>query len=152
MAGIAFLAEKEGRLINSFKNLFLTAGVMLVVNPLWITDLGFILSFVSSASIMIFSRKILNFLKFVPGVVREDLSTTLSAQIGVAPILFVTFGQFSLLSPIVNVLVLWTVPLIMIVGSLGGVIGLVFPIFGKLILYISYPLGWWFTKVVEIFA
>ena len=152
MAGVAFLAEKEGKLINSFRNLFLTAGVMLVVNPLWMTDLGFVLSFVSSASIMVFSKKILKFFKFVPGVIKEDLSTTLSAQIGVAPIIFVTFGQFSLLSPIVNVLVLWTVPPIMILGSLGGVIGLTFPILGKLILYLSYPLGWWFTKVVEIFS
>ncbi len=152
MAGVSFLVESRGRILNSFKNLLLTAGVMLVVNPLWVTDLGFILSFVSTASIMIFSKKILNFFKFMPDIIKQDLSTTLSAQIGVAPIIFVTFGKFSLLSPIVNVLVLWTVPLIMILGALGGTVGLLFPFLGKLILYIGYPLGLWFTKIVEIFA
>ena len=152
MAGVAFLAEKKGRLINSFRNLFLTAGMMLLFRPHWIDDLGFILSFVSTFSIMVFSGKFAKIFKFLPKIIKENFTTTLSAQIGVAPILFVTFGQFSLLSPIVNVLVLWTVPLIMILASLGGVIGLIFPILGKVILYISYPLGWWFSKAVNLFS
>ena len=91
-----------------------------------------------------FSWRILTLLK-------EGLATSIAAQIGVAPILFVTFGSFNFLSPIINMLVLWTIPGIMILGAVGGIMGLVFPFLGKLILYISYPLTWWFIKIVSIY-
>lgn len=152
MAVTAFSAENEGRLAGAWRILFLTAGIMLAIEPGWITDIGFILSFVSTASIMVFEKKISKFLKFMPKILKEGFTTSLAAQIGVAPILFVTFGQFNPLSPIINALVLWTVPYIMILGSLGGVFGLIFPAFGKFILYICYPLTWWFTKIVELFS
>lgn len=152
MAILAFWAEGSGRLINSFRILALSALIMLLIVPAWITDLGFILSFVSTASIMIFGKRIGKIFKKLPKIIGESFSTSLAAQIGVAPILFVTFGQFNILSPLINALVLWTVPYIMILGSLGGIIGLVFPALGKLVLYISYPLGWWFASVVSIFS
>jgi hypothetical protein len=88
----------------------------------------------------------------VPGIFREGFSTSLAAQIGVAPILFVTFGQFNLLSPIINALVLWTIPPITIIGGIGGIIGLMIPFFGKLILLLSYPLTSWFIWIVELFS
>lgn len=152
MSLLTFWAQNYGRLINAWRVLLLTAGVMLLIQPDWIADIGFILSFVSTASIMLFGRRIAIYLKHIPRFIKEDFSTTLAAQIGVSPILFVTFGQFNILSPIINLLVLWTVPFIMILGSLGGITGLVFPAFGKLILYISYPLLWWFTQIVKIFG
>lgn len=152
MAMVAFWAESSGRLIPSFRNLLLTAGLMLVIEPSWVTDVGFILSFVSTASIIIFSRRIFKLLKGFPDFIKQDFSTTLSAQIGVAPILFITFGQFNILSPLANVLVLWTIPYIMILGSVGGVLGLIFPLLGKFVLYICYPLLWWFSFIVSIFS
>jgi len=100
---------------------------------------------------MVFEKRIAKLLKFMPGVLKEGFSTSFAAQIGVSPILFVTFGQFNILSPLINALVLWTVPYIMILASLGGVVGLMLPILGKLILYVCYPLTWWFAKIVEIF-
>ena len=151
MAFVTFWSQTEGRLVSAWRNLFLTAGVMLIVEPDWTGDLGFILSFVSTASIMAFEKKIFGFLKSVPNIIRESFSTSLAAQIGVAPILFVTFGQFNPLSPFINALVLWIVPFIMILGALGGGFGLIFPLLGKLILYICYPLTWWFAEIVEIF-
>lgn len=151
MAVAAFWAQGTGRVTNTWRNLLLAAGVMLVIVPSWISDLGFILSFVSTASIMLFERKIARFVKFLPKIASEGISTSLAAQIGVAPILFVTFGQFNLLSPVINALVLWTVPYIMVLASLGGIIGLIFPLLGKVFLYLSYPLGWWFTWVVSFF-
>jgi competence protein ComEC len=130
----------------------MTAGIMLAIQPDWIIDVGFALSFTSTAFIMLFEKRIAKALKFVPEVLKEGLSISLAAQIGVAPILFVTFGQFNIWSPLINALVLWVVPYIMILGSIGGVVGLVFPFLGKMILWLSYPLSWWFCKVVQIFS
>ena len=151
MATFAFLAQRMGRLSFSWRILTLTCLIMLIYNPLWLSDTGFILSYVSTASLMLFQTKINNYLKILPGFLKEGLTTSIAAQIGVAPILFVTFGSFNFLSPIINMLVLWTIPGIMILGAVGGIMGLVFPFLGKLILYISYPLTWWFIKIVSIY-
>jgi competence protein ComEC len=151
MGSIAFLAQYKGRLIDSYRLLFYSAGLMLLIKPIWITDLGFILSFVATLSLMLFQKKIDAKLSFVPNILREGLSTSLAAQIGVAPIIYVTFGQFNILSPIINALILWTISYIMILGALGGLVGLIVPFLGKLVLLISFPLLWWFTKVIDIF-
>jgi competence protein ComEC len=152
MAGFAFLAQEMGRMISGWRVLLITGGVMLAISPDWLIDIGFILSFVSTGALLLFERPIREKLKFVPEIIKEGLSTSLAAQIGVAPILFVTFGQFNIWSPVANALVLWTVPYIMILGAVGGVAGLIIPFFGKLVLWLAYPFLWWFTKIVEIFS
>ena len=152
MALLAFWAVETGRLVNAWRVLFLTAGIMLAIQPDWFTDIGFALSFTSTASIMLFEKRIGRVLKFVPEVLKEGLSTSFAAQIGVAPILFVTFGQFNIWSPLINALVLWTIPYIMILGSIGGAIGLIFPLLGKIVLWLSYPLNWWFVTIVQLFV
>jgi len=151
MSSLVFLGQGTGRLTATWRILVLTAGLMLVYNPDWLVDIGFILSFVSTASLMLFEGKIRKRLSKVPEILKEGLSTSLAAQIGVAPILFVTFGQFNIWSPVINALVLWTVPVMMVLGSVGGVVGLIWPFLGKLILLLSYPLLYWFVSIVSIF-
>ena len=141
-------AQLTGRVAQAWKGLLVSGLLMLIVKPAWLADIGFILSFTATASLMLFEEKINGFIHFVPGIFRESLSTSLAAQIGVAPILFVTFGQFNILSPIINALVLWVVPLIMIIGSIGGLVGLLVPALGQLMVYLVYPLTAWFIFVV----
>jgi len=151
MAGVLFLSQETGRLVNAWRVLVLTAALMLIYNPDWIADIGFILSFVSVGSLMLFERRIKTWLSRVPEVLKEGLSTSLAAQIGVAPIMFVTFGRFNILSPVVNALVLWMVPPLMILGAVGGILGLIFPFLGKIVLWVSFPLLWWFVHIVTLF-
>jgi competence protein ComEC len=152
MASLAFIAQETGRPVNAWRVLFLTAALMLIYNPDWLIDIGFILSFAATSSIMLFQKRIGSWLRRAPEILRQDFSTTLAAQIGVTPILFVTFGQFNIWSPVANLLVLWTVPGIMILGAVGGVVGLIVPGVGKMIVYLTYPMLWWFVKIVEIFS
>lgn len=149
MSSFLFAGQEAGRVIATWRIFIITALLMLIYNPLWLTDIGFILSFVSTGSLMLFEKRIRRLLKLVPEVFKEGLSTSLAAQIGVAPILFVTFGQFNIWSPLINALVLWTIPYLMIIGSLGAVVGLIIPFLGKMIVLLSYPLLWWFVKVVS---
>lgn len=152
MASMLFLSQETGRLVSTWRVLVITGALMLIYNPDWLIDIGFILSFVSTMSLMLFEKRIRNYLKKVPEVLKEGLSTSLAAQIGVAPILFVTFGQFNIWSPLVNALVLWTVPYLMILGAIGGALGLAVPVLGKTVLYLSYPLLWWFVRIVGLFS
>jgi competence protein ComEC len=152
MGSVAFLAQGLGRLYSAGRALFISAALMLIIKPDWLTDLGFILSFVSTGSLMLFERKIASLIRFVPGIFREGLSTSLAAQIGVAPILFITFGQFNPLSPLVNALVLWVIAPMTVIGGIAGVIGLVSFVLGKVILLLSFPLTTWFIWIVGTFG
>lgn len=152
MGSIAFTAQLFGRLSLAFRSLVMSALIMLLIKPVWLNDLGFILSFVATTALILWQKPIERRLYFVPGVLREGLSTSLAAQIGVAPILFVTFGQFNPLSPLINALVLWTIPYITVLGMVGGLVGVVVPFFGKLVLYLAYPLCLYFNGVISIFS
>ncbi len=152
MASFVFVSQELGRIAESFRILLITGFMMLIIKPTWIYDLGFTLSFVSAGSLIIFQSKINKKIEKVPAIFREGISTSLAAQIGVAPILFVTFGQFNILSPISNLLVLWSVPLIMVIGVIAACIGLVIPFLGQLVLYLVYPLTSWFIWIVKTVA
>ncbi len=152
MSSFLLFGQRLGRVTSTWRIFFLTIVGMLLFRPEWLTDIGFLLSFASTASLLAFEAKIRKKLERIPEIFKESLSTSLAAQVGVAPILFVTFGQFNMLSPLINALILWTIPPIMVLGAIGGILGLVFEPLGKLALYLSYPLLWWFVRVVEIFS
>ena len=93
-----------------------------------------------------------NKLKFIPKFLREGFSTSLSAQILVAPILYFTFGYFSIWSPIINGLVLWVVPYITVLGMISSVFVFLSPLLARILLLLTYPLTYFFISVVSLFA
>lgn len=147
-----FIAQEHGRVVSSWYILTITVYIMLLINPLWVSDLGFIMSFVSTASLMLFEKPISSKLRFLPSLLKSSLSTTLAAQVGITPILFVTFGQFNILSPLVNSLILWTIPIIMVSGALVALIFSFVPFVATLLLWLSYPFVLWFLGVVSLFS
>lgn len=156
MGILVFSAQLTGRQSNSFLGLFLAGFLMLFKNPSLIFDIGFQLSFMATLGLIYFrplfflNSKIKNLLRRV--LIGDDLATTISAQIFTLPILLVNFGSYSIFSIIVNVLVLWTVPIIMIIGGLAVIFGLVFEPFGYLLSYLSIPFLLYFEKIVEVFS
>jgi competence protein ComEC len=155
MAQLAFGAVLFGRQYNGIYGLALTAGAMVLWSPLLIEDIGFQLSVLATLGIIVlnplFTRYVKNFasLNFV---IVEDLITTFSAQVFTLPILLLAFGQYGLLSILVNMLVLWTIPLITIVGGIGVLVGLLVAPLGQAIVYVCLPLLWYFVKVTSFFA
>lgn len=152
MATITFAAVILGRLTFALKALFYTLFIMLILNPYFLFDLGFLLSFAATLSLILFGDRVDSMLKFIPKFAREGFSTSLAAQILVAPILYFTFGYFSILSPIINGLVLWTVPYITILGMISSFFIFIFPFLAKILLLFSYPLTYFFVSIVSFFA
>lgn len=152
MGSIAFGAQIAGRVSLALHALLVSVAFMLIIFPYWAYDLGFVLSFVATLSLILFESKVSYLLKRVPFLFKKDLATTLAAQIGVAPILLLTFGRFSLLSPLINSLILWTIPPIMLIGAAAALVGLVIPVLGELVLYLAYPFTWWFTTVIDLIS
>lgn len=152
MGSLAFFAQATGRLAVAWWSLFLSAWTMLMIWPSWINDFGFLLSFSATAGILAFEKPINSLIsRRVAPALKQDFSTSLAAQISTTPILFFAFGQFTPWSPIVNALILWTVAPMMVIGFIGGLIGLFIEPLGKFIIFLSYPLVFFFVKVIEIF-
>lgn len=131
MGSIVLLASQVNR-AYSFRNIIAFAAfLMVLVNPkVLVFDVGFQLSFLALLGIVYFSPAIKKFFKIKKdgGFLswKENLLTTLSAQIFVAPFLISYFGKFSLLSLLANLLILSAIPLTMALGFIIGGVGLVF--------------------------
>ncbi len=147
MGIFGFSALILGRQYLGIYGLGLSAFLMLFISPQLLFDVGFQLSFLATFGLLyirpIFQGK---------SLIGEDVATTLAAQLATLPVLLGNFGAYSLLSVIVNGLVLWTVPILMVLGGIGAVVGLVFAPLGKLFLYLSLPLLLYFQNVVSIFG
>ena len=85
----------------------------------------------------------------MPGIFREGMSTSLAAQIGVAPIIFFFFGQFNPFSFLINALVLWTIAPMTILAGLAAILVLISESLARLSLILVYPLTSWFIWVIE---
>ncbi len=156
MGILVFLAQLTGRQNSSFLALFFAAFLMLMRTPSLILDVGFQLSFLATFG-LVYLRPIF---AFIPGIKRfseksvivEDLTTTLTAQISTLPILLANFGSYSLWSIPVNAIVLWTVPILMIIGGAAAIISFLIEPMARVVLYFSVPFLLYFTKIVEVFG
>lgn len=155
MGSLAFSAEASGKVYWAWWGLFLSAALMLLFWPFWITDLGFLLSFAATSGILAFEKPVRSYLseklRYIPALFRDNFATSTAAQAAVSPILWFTFGQFSPWSPFVNSAVLWTIGPIMSIASLAAIIGLLIEGLGRAIILLSYPLLWYFVKIAQIF-
>lgn len=149
MSILAFSASFFGRQNLSIVTIFVTGYIMLFINPNLISDVGFQLSFLATLGILLIKPLIKNKNK---NFLIDDLGTTISAQATTLPILLSVFGSYGLLSILVNGLVLWTVPVLMILGSLALIFSIIFEPIGKLFLFLTLPILFFFEKTVTFFG
>ncbi|MDP3941539.1 MAG: ComEC/Rec2 family competence protein, partial [bacterium] len=162
MSSFAFGASLIGRQNTGILALLLTASLMLLISPSLLQDVGFLLSCFATLGIILFGQiapqgqfgidPLQKREGSLLGSFRQDIQTTVAAQAGTLPILFAYFGQYNLLSIVVNALILWTIPILMTLGAAGAVVGLIYRPFASLILYLSLPLLSYIAFVVDVFS
>lgn len=140
----ASLASFFGRAGDGWWVLTVTAALMLLVNPEWITNLSFQLSFLATFGVIVVAPILLKGFNKIP-IIGQDLAVTLAAQAMVTPVLAQNFHQISFVSLITNVLVLWTISFIMILGSLMILLGSIFALMTNILLT-------YFIYIVRFFA
>lgn len=151
MFSLASLAAFSGRQRAGWWILLVTASLMLLVNPRWITDLSFQLSFLATFGVVVVAPVFLKFLYKIP-LLGQDLSVTLAAQLMVTPVIAANFHQFSLVSLITNAMILWTVPFAMILGSLALVLSLLWSGLAWIFSLSVSALLTYFIYIVQFFA
>jgi len=127
MAGLTLLARATGRTYVVMRALLVSLVCMLLYSPLLlIFDPGFQLSFIATLG-LIYGVPIVEKWFAVVKVesVREILSSTVSAQIAVLPLLLYQTGTLSIVALPVNMLVLPIIPVAMLLSFVAGMVGLV---------------------------
>jgi competence protein ComEC len=153
MALLAFAALFSGRQTNSLYILCLTGWIMLVYQPQEASDVSFQLSFLSTFGIIAIKPMLDRVGSFgFLSILKEDITTTLSAQIATFPVMLASFGAYSLLSFPINILILWTVPIIMIFGGLGAILSFVFLPAARIFILLCEPFLAYFTGVIVSFS
>jgi len=155
MASLILFARATGRTYAVMRALCLAGVIMVLINPyLLVYDVGFQLSFVATLGLIFLAPLIENRLQQVPNFlqIREFLTATIATQIFVMPILLYSIGEFSLVSVIVNVLVLPMVPIAMLLTFITGLIGLASLKLALLIGFITNISLSYILVVAEFFA
>jgi competence protein ComEC len=154
MGFLFFLSQYLGRQNIGLLSLGLASGLMMIVNPRIIYDIGFQLSVGATGGLILLQpllRHTFGSLARIP-FIGEALMTTFAAQIATFPVLLVNFGRMSLLSPITNTLILWTIEPIMVIGGIGVIVGFFMEPLGRLFIYLSYGFLVLFIEVVNFFG
>jgi len=128
MGCLVLFSTQLGRRTTMTNVLLVSACVMLAFNPrLLRDDIGFQLSFVSTVALIYLAPVLESKFRFLPETyaIRENAVATISATLAALPILFLSFGQLSLLSPIANVLILPLTPYAMAFGAAATAVGFV---------------------------
>lgn len=152
MVGLAYTGQALGRQSDGLWGLILAAGSLLLINPGWVSDLSFILSFLATFGVVIVAPILAKRLKSLPLFLRENLALTLGAQLMVTPVIAQNFHQFSLVSIPANLLILWTIPYIMVGGAFMVLLGSLWQFLGEIIALIVGALLTYFIYIVQFFA
>ncbi len=153
MAIITFGAMAFGRQTSGVYALMVACWGMVMWDPSLLSNTSFHLSVLSTWGILTIKPILDNGISVKRLIVaRDDITTTISAQIATFPIMILAFGTYSLISIPVNLLVLWTVPVLMIGGGVAALLSLILPQLSIPVLLLTYPILAYFTFVVELFS
>lgn len=158
MGSMQILALYFGRLYWSVLSLILAGSTMLLINPAWIDSVSFQLSFLATLGIILIGPK--------GGYVKQssdkkaqfahelksNLQITLAAQIFTLPVVAWHFRRLSLIAPVTNLLISWTIAPIMVLGLILSGLGVFSEVFGQLTGLIVWPLLEYLVRVVELTA
>jgi competence protein ComEC len=146
MGSVVAWGKYYGRSVDALRILIFSGLVMVLINPVFAFSASFQLSFMATLGLVCFSEYFKKLFVF------DDLCTSLSAQVLVWPIISFYFGRLNILSPLVNFLILWTVPLSTVFGGVFLAISSVNGLLGGLLVVPLYLLLDIFVKVISFFS
>ncbi len=153
MALFVIAARVLGREGTVLRLLVLAAGVMVWFSPyILLYDPSFQLSFLATLGLIVIVPLIDPYIQWVPKTmfdIRGLTSASLATQIIVLPFLIWMSGEVSVISLVVNILILWAIPLTMLVGFLSVLVSYVSITFAIPISMLAYILLGYILWIVQ---
>ncbi len=143
MGSLVLIARQLGRLSRISNVLVLTAASMTLLNPyVLVWDVGFQLSFLATLGLVYISPLLETALPTLvkPAVLAglyETFIATLSAITATLPLILFQFGRLSTVAPLVNVLVLWCIPWLMLFGFVSLIISFLYFPLGQIVAWVA---------------
>ena len=149
MGSITLACLLQGRQVEPLAALACAVIVVVGLRPAMLFSVGMHLSVAATAGIVVFSQSIAAGLSFVPNAARLMLAATLAAQVAVAPILIIVFGEISLVAPIANALALPAVGPATMIGLASACIAIVATAPAALLGRVVEPVVAWISMIAE---
>jgi competence protein ComEC len=154
MGALLVVAPRLGRTYHAYNALAAAALTMTMIDPFIAWDVGFLLSFLGTLGIVLFTPHIQCRLAFMERglcgrVISENISVTLAAQVATLPIMAFAFQNVSLISPLANVLTVPLLELLILLGICLCLTGFVFAPLAVLCAWVAWPLLWYVIHVVS---
>lgn len=125
---------------DSISSLSLAAIILLIIKPYYVSDIGFMLSFLATLGIILYYRKMLKLLYKLPKKLNESLSITLTSQIFSLPYIAFTIQNFSPGFILGNLLLLPMYSFIVILGNIALLVPSINFIFDILVIGLNFIL------------
>jgi competence protein ComEC len=143
MICIVLTGSWVGRGRDQWQVLGLAAIVVLALNPFAVFDVGFQLSFAAFLGMLVLLAPLQRLLKRLPGGMGSNIAVSIAASLGTAPVALAVFGKTSLVSPLANLLVVPTLPLVTGLGMASVLLGFVWSgLSAALDTLASLPMTW----------
>ena len=141
MIAVLTLSKMTGLRNDSLTTLAFSAIVLLLVQPMWLLDLGFLMSFGAVLGIILLSKPLGRLFGKMPKCIASPMSLCISANMGIMPIMLMYFGDVSLVCVLVNLMIL-------------PVITILFPIYLLVVLIsgLVAPVGWILSGIGYVFG
>ncbi len=114
-----------GRGRDQWQVLGLAAVVVLAMNPFAVFDVGFQLSFAAFLGMLALLAPLQRLLGRLPAAIGSNMAVSVAASLGTAPVALAVFGKTSLVSPLANLLVVPTLPLVTGLGMASVFLGFI---------------------------
>jgi ComEC/Rec2-related protein len=126
---LVLLAGMYGRQFQPLNLILLAAAGTAAYRPSYLSDLGWLLSFLAFFGIAVLAPAVSQRLGNPKRTIVKLLIESTCAQIMTIPLIMLTFDQLSVVSPITNLLILPLVPIAMLVSFIAGLAGMFIPAF-----------------------
>ncbi len=155
MGALLVIAPRIGRIYNVYTALALAALLISAFDPFALWDTGFLLSFIGTLGIVLFTPFFQYYLRFLQRLplgtqLMEILAVTLAAQTATLPLFAMDFNEVSFIAPITNILIVPLLALLLMLGVFICTTGLFFLPLATLIGYIAWPFLMYVNTVVAL--
>lgn len=148
MGSVALVGMGSNGLSRGVRCLGVAVLGLLLVDPWLATTVGFALSVLATAGILLLAPRWRDALqRWLPRWISEAVAVPLAAQVACTPLVAGVSGQVSLVAVLANLLVGPAVAPATVLGLLGGLAGLAWPLLGELV---AWPGAWCVRWIVEV--
>jgi competence protein ComEC len=140
MGTAVLIGINSDRQVNSLATLLFAATILLLINPLWIWNLSFQLSFLATFGLIVTVQPIIKYLDSLPPNIAALIAVSLSCSLWVLPLQSYVFNTIPIYGILLNVIITPLVTIITLGGMISGFVGVIFPLLGSAMAWLLlYP-------------